>query len=502
MVEWVLAMEKQRFASQLEQATSPDGAVNLKVLENLVVDVYENAERDRKSADQAIRLMAVELEQATAKLERAAYHDPLTDLPNRLAFNERLTEAIDEANADNAKFAIICVDFDRFKEVNSIFGHTLADKLLQKLASRLKIAAQDAFVARLGGDDFSIIVAGSEQPASSEELATHIQDLVSDGFNIDGKVIRTALSFGIAIYPQDGSDAETLMINADAALSRAKRDGRGSLRFFEAEMDKQQRERTTLQHELGSAIDRNELRLFYQPLARIDGEIVGFEALLRWEHEARGRIAPNVFIPLAEDNGMIIPIGAWVLKEACRQAASWSNKLTVAINLSPVQFHYSDLPAQVLAILLETGLAPHRLELEITEGVLVNDFERAIGTLRRLKALGVSIAMDDFGTGYSSLRYLQAFPFDKIKVDKSFIDQLDENLQSQAIIRAVVGLAHGLALPVLAEGVETAGQLEFLKREGCDEVQGYLIGRPLPIDNYSETVGIASPPARRAEMAG
>jgi len=498
----VLAMEKQRFASQLEQATSPDGAVNLKLLQDLVVDVYENAERDRKSADQAIRLMAVELEQATAKLERAAYHDPLTDLPNRLAFNERLTEAIDEANADNAKFAIICVDFDRFKEVNSIFGHTLADKLLQKLASRLKIAAQDAFVARLGGDDFSIIVAGSEQPASSEELATHIQDLVSDGFNIDGKVIRTALSFGIAIYPQDGSDAETLMINADAALSRAKRDGRGSLRFFEAEMDKQQRERTTLQHELGSAIDRNELRLFYQPLARIDGEIVGFEALLRWEHEARGRIAPNVFIPLAEDNGMIIPIGAWVLKEACRQAASWSNKLMVAINLSPVQFHYSDLPAQVLAILLETGLAPHRLELEITEGVLVNDFERAIGTLRRLKALGVSIAMDDFGTGYSSLRYLQAFPFDKIKVDKSFIDQLDENLQSQAIIRAVVGLAHGLALPVLAEGVETAGQLEFLKREGCDEVQGYLIGRPLPIDNYSETVGIASAPARRAEMAG
>jgi EAL domain-containing protein (putative c-di-GMP-specific phosphodiesterase class I) len=292
------------------------------------------------------------------------------------------------------------------------------------------------------------------------------------------------------------------MINADAALCRAKRDGRGSLRFFEAQMDKQQRERTTLQHELGSAIERNELKLFYQPLARIDGEIVGFEALLRWEHGTRGRIGPNVFIPLAEDNGMIIPIGAWVLKEACRQAASWSNKLTVAINLSPVQFHYSDLPAQVLAILLETGLAPHRLELEITEGVLVNDFERAIGTLRRLKSLGVSVAMDDFGTGYSSLRYLQAFPFDKIKVDKSFIDQLDENLQSQAIIRAVVGLAHGLALPVLAEGVETTGQLEFLRREGCDEVQGYLIGRPLPIDNYSEIVGIAQAPARRAELAG
>ena len=199
---------------------------------------------------------------------------------------------------------------------------------------------------------------------------------------------------------------------------------------------------------------------------------------------------------------MIIPIGAWVLKEACRQAASWSNKLTVAINLSPVQFHYSDLPAQVLSILLETGLPPHRLELEITEGVLMSDFERAINTLRRLKSIGVSIAMDDFGTGYSSLRYLQAFPFDKIKVDKSFIDQLDENLQSQAIIRAVVGLAHGLSLPVLAEGVETSGQLEFLKREGCDEVQGYLIGRPLPIENYAEIVGIAPAPQTRDEMAG
>jgi diguanylate cyclase (GGDEF)-like protein len=446
--------------------------------------------------------MTAELEEAAGKIERAARHDPLTDLLNRFAFNECLTLAIDQANAINSQFAIICVDFDRFKEVNEIFGHATADKLLQRLASRLKIAAQDGFVARLGGDDFSIIVTSGKQPTASEEMAIHVQDLVADGFNIDGKVIRTALSFGIAIYPQDGADAESLMINADAALCRAKRDGRGSLRFFEAEMDKQQRERTTLQHELGSALERNELRLFYQPLARIDGEIVGFEALLRWEHEVRGRIAPNVFIPLAEDNGMIIPIGAWVLKEACRQAASWSNKLTVAINLSPVQFHYSDLPAQVLSILLETGLAPHRLELEITEGVLVNDFERAIATLRRLKALGVSIAMDDFGTGYSSLRYLQAFPFDKIKVDKSFIDQLDENLQSQAIIRAVVGLAHGLALPVLAEGVETAGQLEFLKREGCDEMQGYLIGRPLPIENYAEIVGIPSLPARRAEMAG
>ena len=495
-------MEKQLFASQLDEATGPDGAVNLKVLEGLVVDVYEQAASDRQLADRSIKVLSDALGKATSRIERAERHDPLTDLPNRFAFNERLAQTIAKASSDDSQFAIICVDFDRFKEVNEIFGHATADRLLQKLAGRLKTAAGDAFLARVGGDDFSIIVSGCEQPAASEDLATHIQDIVSDGFNIDGKVIRTVLSFGIAIYPQDGPDAEMLMINADAALSRAKRDGRGSLRFFEAEMDKQQRERTTLQHDLGSAIARHELRLFYQPLARIDGRIVGFEALLRWEHPVRGRIPPNVFIPLAEDNGMIISIGGWVLKEACRQAASWSSNLTVAVNLSPVQFHYSDLPAQVLSILLETGLPPHRLELEITEGVLMSDFERAINTLRRLKSIGVSIAMDDFGTGYSSLRYLQAFPFDKIKVDKSFIDQLDENLQSQAIIRAVVGLAHGLSLPVLAEGVETSGQLEFLKREGCDEVQGYLIGRPLPIENYAEIVGIAPAPQTRDEMAG
>jgi EAL domain-containing protein (putative c-di-GMP-specific phosphodiesterase class I) len=306
------------------------------------------------------------------------------------------------------------------------------------------------------------------------------------------------VSIGIAIYPFDGADAATLMVNGDAALSRAKRDGRGSLRFFEAEMDKQQRERRALQHELGSAIEHDQLKLFFQPQARIDGEVFGFEALLRWDHPVRGRIAPNIFIPLAEDNGMIIPIGGWVLKEACRQAASWSQPLTVAVNLSPIQFYYSDLPALVLSTLIETGLPAHRLELEITEGVLMNDFTRAIAILRQLKSLGVSIAMDDFGTGYSSLRYLQAFPFDKIKIDKSFVDQLGQNMQSQAIIRAVIGLAHGLALPVLAEGVETVDQLEFLRREHCDEIQGYLIGRPQPIEDYSAIVGgLVSDPYRR-----
>jgi diguanylate cyclase (GGDEF)-like protein len=491
------------FARQLVRATGPTGELDLKILGDLVVDVYEQAERDRRRTDRSIQLMVEELEEATErKIEYVARHDPLTDLPNRVAFNEHLTRTIEQASANQTQFAIVCIDLDRFKEINEVFGHGLADRLLREVANRLQEAAGEAFLARLGGDDFNIVVTGGHQPAATEQLARRIQELVSDDFNVDGQTVRVGLSIGIAVYPFDGSDAATLMMNGDAALSRAKQDGRGSLRFFEAEMDKQRRERRAMQHDLGSAIEHNQLKLFYQPQARIEGEVIGFEALLRWEHPTRGRVAPNAFIPLAEDNGMIIPIGEWVLKEACREAASWSLPLTVAVNLSPVQFRYSDLPSLVLSVLVETGLAPNRLELEITEGVLMDDFDRAIAILRRLKSLGVSIAMDDFGTGYSSLRYLQAFPFDKIKIDKSFVDQLDQNLQSQAIIRAVIGLAHGLALPVLAEGVETADQLEFLKREHCDEMQGYLIGRPQPIENYSEIARPSLSGQRRAEMAG
>jgi diguanylate cyclase (GGDEF)-like protein len=485
-------MEKL-FSRQLAKATKPNGEVDLKALEALVEDAYAQAERDRRRTDRSIKKMVEELEEASAKkIEYVERHDPLTDLPNRLAFGEQLAVEIEAARVSGRRFGIIFIDLERFKEINEVFGHGVADRLLKKVAIRLRSAVGSAFLARLGGDDFNIIVTGGEQPAVTEELAKHIQELVADGFHIDGEIVHTRVSIGIAVYPLDGADAATLMINADAALSRAKRDGQGALCFFEAETDKQERDRNALQQELASAIEHNELKLFYQPQAKIGGEVTGFEALLRWDHPTRGRVGPNIFIPLAEDNGLIIPIGTWVLREACRQAASWPRPLAVSVNLSPVQFHYSDLPALVISILMETGLPPHRLELEITEGILISDFDRAIGILRRLKALGVCISMDDFGTGYSSLRYLQAFPFDKIKVDKSFIDQIDHNVQSQAIIRAVIGLAHGLALPVVAEGVETEEQLAFLKLEHCDEVQGYLIGRPLPIENYAALVGHAS----------
>ena len=285
-----------------------------------------------------------------------------------------------------------------------------------------------------------------------------------------------------------------LLGNADAALYRAKADGRGSIRFFEPGMDQRLRERRLLQRELESAIGRRELSLHYQPQARVGSDVIGFEALVRWHHPTHGMIPPSTFIPLAEESGLIISIGEWILREACREAASWSQPLQIAVNLSPVQFQHGDLPATVHAILLETGLAPGRLELEITEGVLIGDFTRALSILRRLKAFGVRIAMDDFGTGYSSLSYLQAFPFDKIKIDQSFVSKLGRSPQSAAIIRAVIGLGRGLDLPVVAEGVENAEQLAFLTRELCHEVQGFLIGRPHPIEDYADLVG--RPPSR------
>jgi diguanylate cyclase len=425
---------------------------------------------------------------AEARIAHMAHHDDLTGLPNRAAFNEHLASTLERAAAAGDSFAILCVDLDRFKEVNDIFGHAVGDALLREIAKRLQAAAQDAFLARLGGDEF-IIVVGGPQPATAEELTERLLAATAGDLELAGHQARIGLSIGVSIFPQDGRDATTLLVNADAAMYRSKTEGRGGVRFFEPDMDRRLRERRALQHDLRSAIAHSELSVHYQPQALIDGTIVGFEALVRWNHPIRGMIQPVTFIPIAEESGMIMPIGEWILREACREAASWPRPLQISINLSPVQFRHGDLAALVHTVLLETGLAPHRLELEITEGVLIDDFDRALALLRRLKALGVRIAMDDFGTGYSSLSYLQSFPFDKIKIDQSFISKLDKNDQSAAIIRAVIGLGRGLSLPIVAEGVETQDQLAFLSHESCNQIQGFLIGRPLPIDGYADTVG-------------
>src|SRR5712675_2306461 len=370
-----------------------------------------------------------------------------------------------------------------------MFGHAVGDDVLRQLSQQLRELAGDAYLARLGGDEFTLITPNGDHPALAEIFARRLHGAVETDLEINSQNLRVAISIGIAVFPVDGADATTLLNNADAALYRAKAAGRGKTRFFETEMDSRLRERRAIQHELSSAVERSELRLHYQPLAKIDGEVIGFEALLRWQNPQRGLVSPATFIPVAEESGLIMQIGEWVLREACREAAGWSHPLQIAVNLSPIQFRHGDLPGLVHSVLLETGLAPTRLELEITEGVLVEDFGRGLSILRRLKTLGVRIAMDDFGTGYSSLSYLQSFPFDKIKIDQSFISNLKSNPQSAAIVCAVVGLARGLNLPVLAEGVETSAQLDFLASESCDEVQGYLIGRPHPIAEYSKLIG-------------
>ncbi|KUM23645.1 hypothetical protein AU467_33015 [Mesorhizobium loti] len=433
--------------------------------------------------------------------ERLAYmatHDALTDLPNRSALVAHLEFTLERATSGRESFAVMRASIDGLKEVNDVFGPVVADALLKEVSHRLRPAAGKHFLARTGGGKFTVIVSEGPHPGSSVALADRLLATIGREFEIDGQTLRVGLSIGISFFPDDATDVATLLSNANAALDRARSDGHGVFRTFEADMDRKLREKRALEQDLRSALAAGEMALHYQPQADATGEIVGFEALIRWSHRTRGAVPPPEFIPLAEETGLIIPIGEWVLREACREAASWSKPIHIAVNLSPVQFRQGDLPNLVHSVLLETGLAPGRLELEITEGVLFDDFSRASATLRRLKSLGVKIALDDFGTGYSSLSYLQAFPFDKIKIDKSFVWMIRKNAQSSAIISAMVGLGRGLSMNIIAEGVETLEQMNFLREHGCHALQGYLIGRPQPIEHYAKEIGRAAADSRVA----
>lgn len=441
---------------------------------------------------EAILVAATDITERRRVEERVSYlahHDLLTGLPNRAAFVGRLAAEFAKAEEQRRPFALLCADLDGFKPVNDVFGHSVGDQLLQEVSERLTKCCEKDFVARVGGDEFVVIVTEYAQPQVVADLANRLVAAIAKPFDVEGSTIHIGLSVGVAMLAEDGSDMEMLRGNADAALYRAKAEGRNRVRFFDAELDAQIRFRHGLQQDLHRAVERGELHLHYQPQTAIGGEIVGFEALLRWRHPEQGNIPPSAFIPIAEESGLIIPLGEWVLKEACNEAASWTKPLNLSVNLSPIQFQQGDVPHLIHRILLETGLSADRLELEITEGVLVSDFSRATSILRRLKSLGVRISMDDFGTGYSSLSYLQSFPFDKIKIDRSFVMNLDTNPQSSVIVRTIIGLGRGLGVPVIAEGVETARQLDFLASEGCLEAQGFFIGRPRPIADYEAIVG-------------
>jgi diguanylate cyclase (GGDEF)-like protein/PAS domain S-box-containing protein len=431
--------------------------------------------------------------QTESRMAHMAYHDGLTDLPNRAAFLQALAQMIEACGGTDEEFAVLCVDLDGLKEINDVFGHAMGDKVLVEVARRLQETARGGVVARLSGDEFGLIIDG-RQPEAGQVLAAQLADALARDFSIDGKAVRAGCTTGISVFPHNGSDAAALLANAGAALFRAKQKSRGTVNVFEPEMDQQIRDRRVLHQDLSVAIKNGELSLYYQPQAAsgetvATSKVIGFEGLARWMHPLRGFVSPVDFIPLAEESGLIVEMGAWILREACREAASWPVPLQIAVNLSPAQFMHGDVVSLVHSILLETGLAPGRLELEITEGVLIEDFDRGLALLRRLKALGVRISMDDFGSGYSSLSYLQAFPFDKIKIDRAFVINLGKTPQSANIVSAVIDLGHGLEMSIVAEGVETPEQLAFLASEGCDAVQGYLLGKPAPIAQYAGLVG-------------
>ncbi len=434
-----------------------------------------------------------------ARIRFLAHHDPLTGLANRAMLHERLEHSVALARRSAQRMALFWIDLDCFKEVNDSRGHAAGDILLREVARRLlKTVRETDTVARLGGDEFVVIQIGAECPHAADQLAERLITVLSELYELgDGEHAVVTASIGVALFPDDGEDAKALLATADLAMYRVKASGRNSYAFFQAEMDQEAHARRSLDQDLRLALSRQQLATVYQPqLDLLTGEVVGFEALLRWHHPERFQVSPDLFIPAAESNGSIVSIGAWVLQQACREATRWTVPLRVAVNVSPIQFLQCDMAALVAEALSTSGLDPLRLELEVTEGVLIRDPVRTLDALRRIRLSGVTVALDDFGTGYSSLSTLRAFPFDRIKIDRSFVKDLVSSHDATAIVHAVLGLARGLGLPVIAEGVENHEQLALLKNGGCAEVQGYLIGKPQPIAAFANIIGGAATPAK------
>ena len=440
-----------------------------------------------------------ERKRAEARLAFMAQHDGLTGLPNRTLLRQQMDEILLHTRRSAEKVAVLVLGLDNFKAVNDTLGHGVGDKLLRGVAKRLKSTLREEdTVARLNSDEFAIVQRGVTRPEDAVLLAKRLLDAIGDPYLLDGHSVVIGASIGIALSPSDGDESDKLLKNADMALSRAKADFRGTFTFFEAEMDARAQTRRKIEIELRDAIQNDVLRPYYQPLVDLStGRITGFEALVRWPHPERGMISPGEFIPVAEETGLINAVGGLMLRRACMDAAQWPDDVRVAVNLSPLQFRVGNLLSVVMDTLKQTGLPPTRLELEITETLLLEKSDQVLATLHALRSLGVRISMDDFGTGYSSLSYLRSFPFDKIKIDQSFVRDLGANPDAQAIVRSIISLGKGLGVTITAEGVETEAELSCLRNEGCHEGQGFLFSRARP---NAEIVRLLK--AQRGETAG
>ena len=466
------SLQDYKSAAQIDDSTYVVGDLSLRV-RLVVLPSGHMVTVDDVSAHLAERARAAE----------EARTDSLTLLGNRLMLRERLVKFIAKRQ-DAEVTAVLAIDLDRFKAVNDSLGHHIGDALLRVVAERIGSAlGRDDIAARFGGDEFCVVQIGQSQPNAAAALARRLVDLLGRTYLLEGHLVNIGASIGVALCPMDGADDNTILKNADLALYRAKQEGRAKFCFFESAMDEKMQARRNLEIDLRRALALREFSLVYQPQYNLKSrQITGFEALLRWNSTSRGMVSPSEFIPLAEETGLIVSIGEWVMRAACKEAASWVEPLEIAVNVSAVQFGKCGLTAMVISALAESGLDPKRLELEVTESVLIGDHKSALKVLRGVRELGVRVSIDDFGTGYSSLSYLQSFPFDKIKIDQSFVRSSPEDPSGVAIVRAIAALGKSLGMTTTAEGVETEEQLARILADGCTDVQGYLISKPLPSD--------------------
>ena len=442
-------------------------------------------------------------EEASRRAAHLAMYCSLTGLPNRNAFTARLNEEISRAAQNGERFYLLNLDLNRFKEVNDVYGHAVGDQLLAQVCQRMAACMGDGdYIARMGGDEFVALQLGSGEVGRIPDLARRIAAAVNGSYSIGEILLHTGISIGVAVFPDHGLTAEELMSRADTAMYRAKKDPHNPICSYDEAMDRFLQETRFLAQELKKAVNDNTIGLHYQPQAGVaDGRIVGFEALARWQHARLGNIPPSRFIPIAEDHGLIEPLTTNILDQACTVAAQWDNPMKVAVNISPIQIKHSNLVELIHSVLFKTGLPSNRLELEVTESVLIDDFDRALHVIRGLKNIGVSVALDDFGTGHSSLSTLISFPFDKIKIDRSFTEIVETSPKAAEVVKAVIGLGHTLDFRITAEGVQTPGQVSFLTDLKCHEMQGYLIGKPMPANAIGDLLRNPGPMAERARCA-